>query len=305
MCVKTVIKKLKCSLTVFSLLILVLLFVSSLFFYNSTFYFSSTPLKLTSQGLPKIDVAIEHQKYPFILDTASFFPLKIYSEVLKKHTKVPQGRELWQDSFGRHFEPSSYKIPKLKIGNLSLNKLLAAEFPENMELQFFLWKKEGEEPSGENAGSIGNELLKKYSTLIDVEKKRFIFTNDLKRLRKEGYDLDTFVRVPFKCRAIGFFIQVETDLGRLHLMLDTGCPKTVIHEFFTPHDMPCQTDAQGHAAIETSTFEIEGVNFGKQTLHLIPMQQDVNNFDGFLGMDFIKDHVMYIDFPTKTVYIQP
>jgi hypothetical protein len=34
------------------------------------------------------------------------------------------------------------------------------------------------------------------------------------------------------------------------------------------------------------------------------MTEELNDIDGFLGMDFISEHIMYIDFEKRYIYIE-
>lgn len=54
----------------------------------------------------------------------------------------------------------------------------------------------------------------------------------------------------------------------------------------------------------SSTFDMSLAHFGEQTFYFMPMGEELKDIDGFLGMDFIKKHVMYIDFDRKVLYIQ-
>lgn len=68
--------------------------------------------------------------------------------------------------------------------------------------------------------------------------------------------------------------------------------------------MKAQTSKHGFPSLSSDTFSIGGTNFGSKPLYFIDITEELDEIDGFLGMDFIKDHVIYIDFDHHILYIK-
>ncbi|PCI77098.1 hypothetical protein COB21_03460 [Candidatus Aerophobetes bacterium] len=279
--------------------------LSIIYFYKSKTYYTSVPIQLTAYGQPYVDVNIEGQNYPFLLDLGSRMEIKLYSDTLKNLRKSLHGNHHWRNSRGIQLEIPSYKLNKIKIGNLTFKNPIAAEFPKSSPTEYLVWKHTPPTPA-EKVGSLGLALLHKTNLLLDINTSKLILTNNFNKLKTDGYDISTFSPIPFELASpSGIFLKIDTDVGLLRLLLDTGCSRTVIHDFFHPEGIEKQTDSHGYTIFTSKEFNINGIDFGHQKLYCLHMIKNVNNYDGFLGMDFIKNHIMYIDFISKTLYIKP
>jgi hypothetical protein len=69
-------------------------------------------------------------------------------------------------------------------------------------------------------------------------------------------------------------------------------------------DQECATDERGFSFFNTRKFSIGNNDFGSKNLFLYDIVPELQEIDGLLGMDFLKNHVVYIDYKSRTVYIQ-
>jgi hypothetical protein len=82
-------------------------------------------------------------------------------------------------------------------------------------------------------------------------------------------------------------INVETDTGMLKLLLDTGATCTAVRA-------PCLNS--------TSKFILVGHDFGTQSIFPIDLMPTAD-WDGLLGMNFLREHSLFIDYPNKVIYL--
>lgn len=268
-------------------------------------YHSVLPLKLTPSSLPSIDITIEGKRYPIALDFGSRMQVKLYENILGDLEKVPYKKEEWKNFRGVCFEAPTFLIPKINIGSLCLKKPVVLSFPKALEREYVIWEDSSRQSNRtEKVGTLGQGLLKKLSILIDVNQEKTIFSNSFKKLKQEGYNINEFIKIPMEVTSKGAFVYFETDLGKLKLFLDTGSTLTILHNSLIPKDRPQKNTRYGLDVVKSKTFACKGIDFGEKDLYFIQMGNNLKICDGILGMDFFKKHVVYIDFPNKTMYVK-
>ena len=99
-------------------------------------------------------------------------------------------------------------------------------------------------------------------------------------------------------------LNIATDLGGLDILVDTGFTLTMLHDFLYPYGETVRLDYRDIPIFSSRKFIIGNKDFGRKNLYFLKMQDRLYDIDGFLGMDFIKDHVIYIDFSKSEIYIQ-
>ena len=105
-----------------------------------------------------------------------------------------------------------------------------------------------------------------------------------------------------KLGPFGGVFSVNTDMGVIRLSIDTGASGTFVRSsrlegrevHKIDHTLPVFT---------SSTFVIGGKDFGSMDLHLLNIAPEWHEIDGLLGMDFLENHVVYIDNQKNVVYI--
>lgn len=99
-------------------------------------------------------------------------------------------------------------------------------------------------------------------------------------------------------------MKIDSDIGELVLILDTGSTSTIVSEKLYPVETEKIFDCRGLLAFTSKRFSIRDRDFGPKNLYFMEIAKDLQEFDGVLGMDFIKDNVIYIDFTKSEIYIQ-
>lgn len=241
------------------------------------------------------------------VDLGSKLEMTLQSEYLRQISRSPIGKESWKNFKGSEFVRSSYKISEAKIGSLKYEDIIVTEeFLEEIG-ECIVWRDpNAEKTPRKTVGSLGRTLFKSNNTnlLVDIRQSKMIVTNDFKKLRDSGYDLTTYVRIPFVPNPKGMILKVNTDIGDLNLLLDTGFTCTMLREQLYPLGIEKTFDYRGFPTLTSKTFSIGDRDFGSKDLYFLNMAKELQEFDGALGMDFIRDHVIYVDFSKNEIYIQ-
>ncbi|MCB1115922.1 MAG: hypothetical protein KDK71_05570 [Chlamydiia bacterium] len=273
---------------------------------KETSHVAALSLELTRSDLPYVRAEIEGISCPLVIDTGSCLESYIATQILDQLTcKVPlKSIEKWKTVKGEEFRSPTYSVPKMTLGEMRYrNPIIVPSSVDNSET-FLFWEDPGvKNTPHETAGHIGRPLLKKRNFLLDVKNKRMLFAKRIEALSEADYDPHTFFTVPFEITSKGMILSVDTDLGCKRLSFDTGATLTILHDHLYPKSIEMQKDHRGISFCKTLTFKMNGKDFGKKNLYFLTMPKDFD-VDGILGMDFIQNHVIYIDFPKKTLYIQ-
>ena len=245
-------------------------------------YFERIPVTFSKRNDPLIEVSVEHAMYPLLLDLGTPIWFSLKSEVLQKIDKTLYGTSKWYDFRGISYESTTYTIPEIKIGSLKFFHVFVKQDREDFyanttligdPLQF--------------AGAMGLSILKKYNLSLDFPNSVIYASKDLLLLQESGLFSYNFLAVAFTTHPDGIILPVETDTGVYRLLLDTGATTTTIRP---PHPS------------FTSKFSIMGHNFGQRCILPVEISSQFD-FDGCLGMDFLQEYRIFIDYSNKVVFI--
>lgn len=247
-------------------------------------------------NIPTTKIIIENKEYVVRIDLGSKKQLFLSKDNLSKLQKNELKEKFqWRDFKGNHYSTSDYILPKVKLGNFILKKMNVSEVSEECEKN----TKIACNPELSNQ-LIGRPIFEKFKILLDFKNDRIIITDDFEELKKLGFDISSFLKVPCTMGRTGLILQVNTDLGKKRLSIDTGATRTLLRD---PKNIHLE-QKYGIPCFYSEKFSIENVNFGPQDIFLLDVTPELTEIDGFLGMDFLKNHVMYIDFPNKVVYLK-
>ena len=85
-------------------------------------------------------------------------------------------------------------------------------------------------------------------------------------------------------------------------MLDTGCTRSLLKPSVI-EGLESTEWNPGLFSWHSSKFSFGGQGFGSLDFLLVEMAPIFSKIDGMIGMDFLKEHVVYIDFQKKRAYI--
>lgn len=258
--------------------------------------YTPIPVTFSSASIPLMEVKIEGKTYPFSLDLGSKFALTLGKDLLSGLTKTACGSETWQDLTGRAYESPLYCLPKVEIGGIELIEPVAQEECDEVA-QYVSTTKSGKPHRPE---AIGRPLLEKHNLLLNFPQSELIACNNLKKLKKAGFAIETWTRVPFEIKGGVMLLSINTDLGQLVFWLDTGATTSIINPALT-EEQKCVKGDYGLDTFTTSMFAIQEKEFGPMALYL--WEFGSSNADGVLGMDFLETHPVYIDYNNRQLYI--
>lgn len=245
-------------------------------------YFERIPATLGHRNNPIIDVSIEGKVYPLKLDLGSFISFSLSEEVLQNIYKTKYGTSKWHDFRGMQYESPTYTIPEIKIGNLTFAHVFANRDSEDFHANVTF-----DGPPFQLPGLIGLPILEKYNLFLDFPHAAIYASNDHLSLQNAGLLSKNLLAIPFTVHPDGIIFSVETDAGTHRLMLDTGATFTVIRK---PHS--------GF----TEKFCIMGHDFGKRSIKALDVSPQFD-FDGVIGMDFLCEYSLFIDYSNKIIFI--
>jgi len=237
------------------------------------------------------------------LDLGSDFPFAINKQILSQLKDIiPNGTSSHRNYQGKIYESPKYKIPEISVGNLLVTNVDVREvneeynkdsvfifhLPQNIYNQVVKNKEPYDINIPENQGVVGRPVFENYKLLLDFPNATICISN------REDFSVSNCIKIPFENSSKGITLTIATDLGPKRFILDTGFTYTVIDETLAPNKQYFQT----------SSFSIGGKNFGTRYLIVRKIATDYFKVDGFLGMDFLRDHTVYIDFFRQMLYFK-
>ena len=249
--------------------------------------------QINSYQIPCTSIEIEGNCYQVEIDLGTKTPLSLSSETLRKVKKHLCGTARRLDFQGNKYETPLYLIPLVKLGDNCLKNIKAKEESEEFSTKGSIVCESREAPK---VGRIGRDFFQKKHLLIDIKNQILIASDREKELSQ------TSPAIPFKVTSDGWTVEVQTDLGKRTFGIDTGTTLSVIRS--EPFKGTCIEEKNGMRFIQTEQFSIGGSDFGPRVLLILPISPQFDEIDGLLGMDFLKDHKVYLDFPAKRLMIE-
>ncbi len=243
-------------------------------------YFSSHEISYDEYNFPLIDAELQGKNYSLIVDLGFRFPLFLCKDTLDGIDKQPRGVGQWHTLAGQTREAPSYLIPEMRLGNLTMKNIIANQMMENTR-------------PGHLGGFFGGE----FNLLLDFPHDRIIASDTFSKLRGKKIANDDWISIPFEMHRGGIVFSVDTDFGPLRLVLKTACTLNHLRSSFFLSNAPFPS--------VSSSFSLEGRHFGNVKFHPIELPEILNEIDGFIGMDFLKKHAIYLDYGRKIAYVEP
>ncbi len=248
----------------------------TLWYFSSKAYFIPFSITYNQFDHPLIDAKFGTLTYPIEVRIGSRFPLFLNEETLNSIQKQPHETAKWCDLSGQSYEAPSYMIPEIKIGDLILNDMIAIQTKEK------------------GANILGKYLGGEFNLLLDFSHSRIIACNSFSRIKRKNLADESWVKIPFKVSPLGIIFQVHTDLGILNLSLNTTSTATALKSSLIPSK-----------DFTSSSFCIGKKEFGRVVFESLDLPDAFSGIDGFIGMDFLKNHAIYLDYLNKIAYVEP
>ncbi len=261
------------------------------------------PVKFSHSNTPIIDADVEGKIYPLMLDLGSIFSLSLDKDLLEKINKQACDLVKWRDWKGTPYESLSYLIPKVNLYGLEWTKVVAKETNRQQNTAGVLWDDKPETLCEEEfKGKIGLPLLKKTNLCLDFCHQAIFSCNSLKTLQSKGICPKNMIQIPFYLKKGVLIVHAETEVGQFNLIVDTGATVSVIKSSLID-EMYQKKDQRGLPFVISSYLKLSRTDFGELNFYLCDLDRR-DEIEGILGMDFLKRHIIYIDYPNKVLYIE-
>lgn len=261
---------------------------------------------IPGSGVPKTDVIIEGTSYSLIVDLGACLDLSLRADILENLQKEPLESTYSIDIKGNRFLENTYRLPEIRIRNMKIKTPeVHEENPSFLVEGSSIYDTSGQSPNEQLAqkqGRIGRGILGLSNLFMDFQNSVMFACSDLYKRKKEGYDIRKLQPVPFKVLSEGIIFTANTDLGPRRFLLDTGAT----HSFLKPSlakNISSVDLYPGLPCYHSSTFVLGGKDFGAIDLILFEIAPSLGDFDGIIGMDFLKEHIVYLDFAKKEALI--
>ena len=265
--------------------------------------FLRIPITFDSAEMPLLKTKIEKNSYWIKLDLGSKFQMTLSKSILNSLNKTPHAIAHWRDSKGNFYEAPSFSIPKIVIGEtFALTNFIAVQKNDNHEKNTTIWDDDQNAIRSVEFGSLGRPLLEKTNLLLDFPHSAIFLCKDNKSFEQTGISLEEMTKVPFEKTLKGMIIKTETNQGSLRLLIDTCSTVSIIRASLL-ENLEHPKEKHGFSVFTSSQFVIGDKNFGKQKFLLYDLASELQELDGVLGMDFLKTHLVYIDYSNTTIFI--
>lgn len=259
-------------------------------------YFERIPISFGPGKIPYIKAEIEGNSYSLEFDLGSGALCTLHRKILSKINKDYEGIYGWMDFKGNKYESPCYIIPKLKIENLAFDNVLVKQDREDFHVSATI---DGDVP--EQDGVIGRPFLEKFNLFLDFRNAAIFPCSSFSKLKGTGLISEKFVKAPFILDEYGIILNIETDIGVKRFCFDTGATGTILNKALISTELLLLKDEESNL-FRTSKFKIGENDFGETKFFLLELDPSFE-FDGILGMDFLKKHSTYIDYFNRFIYL--
>lgn len=267
-----------------------------------TYHFCFPVEFIADSACPHFKITIENKCYHVLFDLGAKTPLTLNKKILEQINKTPDGTTSYGDIKGTRYEVLVYRIPEICIDNQIFRNVQTKEESIDFIKNSTAGSSEKQEMAHDDDGRIGRDLFSGKNLFFDFHNSTFIVTNDISRLKKVGYSLDKFTQVRFERTPKGYNLEIKIDdVGIKKFAIDTGASHSILCSSSVatiPNTQKC-----GFPMLQTSRFIIGSKDFGNQELLILEFPTHCTDIDGILGMDFLKEHVIYLDFTKMIAYI--
>lgn len=265
--------------------------------------------KLKHNNFYYLNIEIEKLRIPVVLDTGCSTPFVLHKDFLDLIQNKKDNGEFLKtiDINGNEHKQKSYFINSIQIEKLiDIEATVEEDNPffhtdgskvhnpdkpleqNNLSIQEWLDKK---------LGLMGFKVLKwNHYWCIDFLNSKMYAIRDWKNaLKKLQLSSENLREIPLLENKQGIEIVIDTDFGVKRFIIDTACSKTL---------MRCPSEEiKEHTVALSSKFKVNDYNLGKQKIYFFNLPKEFN-FDGLLGMDFLKDKTILFDFKNKKMFIK-
>lgn len=254
---------------------------------------------------PLINVQIENKTYKMSLDFGMSYAWALERALIEKmHQIHTAGTTISMDYKGTKYSHQSFNIPFLKMENLILQNLYGMEENDDFKKNTSNILKTKTYKPEMSVGRIGLKAFSGWNFLFDFACNRFFLTKNSidDFLKTNGRLLSNTVILPFEMKYNVIFLNLETEVGPKRFFFDTGSTFSALKKSqFNENQI--QEFKPGFWKYTCKNWGWKGLNFGEQKFFLFDCEFFCKEMDGVLGLDFIRKHVIFLDFENKKAHI--
>lgn len=262
------------------------------FLKEPSHYFNLVPIdRFSNSKIPCIPIEIGHLKLSLEVDSGFQGQLWLQHRFMDQLKNKSFHEEIWSCGVkGVPYKSIIFTVPDAKIGNLVIKNPLLKEHSEIFEQDGLIIKDNSEKPLYEKMGRVGWDLFKEHNLLIDIPNLKIGCCDSFKTLQKNGYSSYSFLRTPLLDNFSSISIQAFSQSKTLNCIIDTGT-----------------TGSVWNAAEQGNFMHLESLQIGDHDfgpLEVLPFPIKLPNPpDLILGMNFLSNHIVFIDFKERCAYI--
>ncbi|VEA62743.1 Uncharacterised protein [Serratia plymuthica] len=259
-------------------------------------------LRYDERGLPLIDVRIDNRLHTLMLDTGSGEGMHLYkhdldnlvaNSVLQATEQAP--RRLMDVSGGEN-KVSVWKISRLFISNIPFDNVEAVSFkPWGLSMG-------GDVPVNE---VMGLGLFRERRVMMDFKNDRLQILSNLPS------DIKKWSSYPIEQTASGLRVTASAGDAPLHLIVDTAASHSLLFSDRLPsgllfsgcRDIEPEASNLDCRVTKIALTDREGKTRNDLAIVTPGATPQELDFDGLLGMKFMRGHRVIIDMPERLLYI--
>ena len=205
---------------------------------------------------------------------------------------------------GTKYSTNIYKLPEIRIGGkVFLNSRVEEENIKFLEDATVISASDDVEyEQMQIEGRLGWEIFQPTNLFLDLRNCKMAFCDSCVSLRREGYAIETFTKVPLLLDRREIEFTAITSNGPLRCLLDTGSTWNVLHT--APKNEETIEQMAQQEKVLIPGFQIGEIPLSNIAFKPLPVVLPIQ-IGAILGMDFFFEHQIFIDFTNSVIYISP
>ena len=257
--------------------------------------------KWTAAQCPCIPIQIEEHIISSKIDLGFRGYFSIANSIMEKiKEKSSINKQIMHGFQGHQYKKNVFKIPVIQIdGQIFLSNEVQEEAKDFNKNGTFV--SDGSSPSPCEPARLGWQIFQNTNLLLDFRNNKIAFCDGLSTLGKQGYSVQDFVKTPLITERGLIEVNIKTTNGLMRCVLDTGCTWSVLN---TPNEQGKSMDEliwNSENFYKMPFFKIDGMEFGPITFRCLPIELPIH-IEAILGMDFLSQNTVFIDFSQNLVY---
>ncbi|MEY0232717.1 hypothetical protein [Providencia manganoxydans] len=260
-------------------------------------------IKYDERGIPLVEVVLLNDKHTLMLDTGSSNGMHLHRDKLERlarslNQKIePSQVQRLVDINGNERQVSTLLINKLEVSNVYFNNF------DVIELKPWGLTIGSEQPTSE---VMGLGMFDNQRIMVDFKMNKIQFINSL------PINIQNWSPYLIQKTDSGLAIRTYVDNKTLHFIIDTAASHSITFNHRLPHNIKrfgCDIISPKSLSLDCSVIEFDLKNKHSQVDKGFAIAVDLpkgnsTDFDGLLGMSFMKGKKIIFDLPNNHLYIK-